>query len=79
MKAISTASKGTASPGAAQLIDNTLYEFLRGTVTTDGVYKALIQATGSKDAAYEVFPFAIGSLPRGDARTALNRFYQQFV
>jgi hypothetical protein len=39
-------------------------------------YAILIAETKSKDVAASILPDLIGSLPRGNAKTALNAFYQ---
>lgn len=65
------------SAAGISAIDSSLVSYQGGTLAADGVYKQLIQALGSKDEAYEVFPYIIGSLEKGDKKTILNRYYQQ--
>ena len=50
--------------------------FLNSEIPTEILYKDIASALGSKDKAFLVLPDIIGSLPRGDKKTALNSFYQ---
>ena len=62
---------------AVEAIDNALVKYNEGSLTAEDTYRQLIASLDSKDAAFAVFPDVIGSLPRGEKKSALNRYYQQ--
>lgn len=69
-------SKKLSAAGISE-IDASLLSYQSGSLAADGVYKQLVKTVGSKDEAYEIFPYIIGSLEKGDKKTILNRYYQQ--
>lgn len=56
-------------------IDDTLGRFAAGSASAEKVFQTLKTAVG-KDAAFDVFPDVIGSLPRGEKKSALNAWFQ---
>ena len=68
-------SRGGSAKNIAS-IDVGLTGYVNGGVSPDVLYKTVVLAVGSKDAAYSVFPDLIGSLPRGPQKIALNAWYQ---
>ena len=64
-----------ASAQAVTNIDAALVRFSTGKVGPEGVFLAAKSSIG-KDGAFDVFPDVIGSLPRGEARSQLNAWFQ---
>eukprot|EP01039_Chlorochromonas_danica_P009212 gene9212-10172_t len=75
--AIATLKKAKASESTIGEIDQALIDFNNGKLSSDQLYSAATQVLRSKDKAFEVLPYLVGSLPRGPRKTALNNFYQQ--
>jgi len=61
---------------AVEEIDNLLGVLIDGKTNPEGFYKT-VSSVLSKDDAFVVLPDLIGSLPRGNVKSALNSFYQQ--
>lgn len=75
--AVATLKKAKASESTIGEIDQALIDFNNGKLSSDQLYSATTQVLRSKDKAFEVLPYLVGSLPRGPRKTALNNFYQQ--
>jgi len=66
-----------AQPGPVVQLDELLQAYLDGKASGDAILRQLIYTAGSRDAALQIFPEIIGSLPAGEKRKSLNDFYQQ--
>ena len=77
--AVKAITSVTSDPTAVTKIDAALKGFETNTVGTESLFKTIVTVLGSKDDALAVLPYCIGSLPRGDQKTSLNNYYQQFV
>jgi hypothetical protein len=61
-------------------IDLALSDYKNGIGGPDAVYIKTLKALGNdKNSAASVLPYLVGSLPRGDLKSALNDYYQNFV
>ena len=58
-------------------LDNSLGYYLVGASTPKSVFDQLVNAVGSKDLAFDIFPYIIGCLEKSDKKTNLNAFFQQ--
>ena len=67
----------SAYPESVSLkVESSVKAYLNSEIPTEILYKDISSALGSKDKAFLVLPDIVGSLPRGDKKTALNSFYQ---
>jgi hypothetical protein len=55
--------------------DSALQQYMSGKIGPDGVI-SLLSKKATKDDYMEVLPYMVGSLPRGDKKSALNAIYQ---
>jgi hypothetical protein len=77
--AVKAISSINTNPSAITKIDAALKAFDSNSLGAESLFKTIVNELGSKDDALAVLPYCIGSLPRGDAKTNLNNYYQQFV
>ena len=65
---------------AIKQLDELVRSYDSGNLTSENFYKELLKITGgSKSVAFDIFPELIGSLPRGERKSILNRYLQQFL
>ena len=58
-------------------IDRAFKNYSNGESNPDRLYRVLSTSLGSKDAAFQVLPDLVGSLPKGSLKSALFNYYQQ--
>jgi hypothetical protein len=71
-------SKGPQQAAKALVgIDDSVAAFVDGRLSSANLYADIVKLMGSKDAAFDVIPDVIGSIPRGPAKSEFNQFFQQ--
>ena len=64
---------------AVGLVDAALIDYLAGDGGPDFLYTKLVKAVKTKDNAASILPYLVGSCPRGELKSRLNDYYQNFV
>jgi len=67
----------TITTTAVTDIDRAVGNYSNGKSSPDQLYRELSISLGSKDAAFQVLPDLVGSLPKGSLKSALFNYYQQ--
>ena len=67
----------TITSSAVVDIDRAFKNYSNGESNPDRLYRVLSTSLGSKDAAFQVLPDLVGSLPKGSLKSALFNYYQQ--